>query len=529
MRTIAQPKTLCLCLLAALGIEEAAAAKWEIKPEISFKEIYSDNIFLESSNERDDLVTDVSPSIVLSADGNRIDWQLNYGMQNLIYADHSDRNDTNHRLQSRFQAEVIEDWFFVDANARVGQQLVNIRDNTSRDQVSGAQNSEDVYSYSLKPYIKPKIGNILEGEIAYTYDYFDSENDNGNNFNADNSTGESISASFKNGTAFGRLYWDVSYTSREIDYDQGDETDVQMVRGSLGYQLNRHFSLELNGTDEDNEFIGDRGNSTPEDSFYGGGFAWHPSRNFRLSLSFNKRSDPRPDEDEHFVSGKLSWTPSARTQITADVGNRFFGDTYNFTFDHQMRRSSWKLVYSESVSDFREQFLTQGQVGTLVCPLGVIDLQQCRVFDPNRPPSVNEQLVGILDSFSSIANDTYINKRLHASWSIRGARNVITLGASNQRREFVADSADEREFDISLSWSYRIAPKTVSLFSIQERESEYEDGEEGTDVSFTWSVTTDVGAKSKLAAEIYYSDRDADTGFRGYSENRVTVSFQHFF
>ena len=529
MRITTQLSILGFVLLNPLWVQTCIAAKWDIKPDISLREVYSDNIFLESTNESNDLVTELSPSLVLSADGNRVDLQFSYSMQNLAYQDHTERNDTNHRLQTLLKSELVKDLIFFDANARVGQQLVNIRDGVSVDQISGSQNSEDVYSYSLSPSFKPKIGNFLLADLRYTYDYVDSENDNGNNLNSSDSTGDNLRASLKNGSSTGNLFWNLDYNSREIDYTQGDRTDTEVLQGSIGLRLTRSFSINVSGTDENNEFIGDRGNSSPDDSYYGGGFSWTPSRNFNLSISYNKRTDPRPNEDENFISGSLSWTPTVRTNISAKYGNRFFGETYDFSLSHQMRRSSWQIAYSESVSDFRDQLLNQELIGTLVCPLGSSDIQQCRLFNPNDPPKIDEQLIGILGGQSSISNNTYINKRLNASWSISGAKNIITLGVSNQQRDYIGDGASEREFDVNLTWSYKLAPKTTSLISVEQGENKYEDSEKGTDLSLRWSLTTNITAKSTLSAEIYYSDRDADTSLRAYTENRFTISFQHFF
>lgn len=529
MRIKSQLSLLGIVLCNVFLVQTSFAAKWEIKPGVSLREVYSDNIFLESTQEKNDLVTEISPSLALAADGNRVDLKLSYNMQNLIYQDHSERNDTNHRLQTSLKSELIEDLMFFDANARVGQQLVNIRENSSRDQISGSQNSEDVYSYSLNPSFTPRLGNFLLAKISYTYDYVDSENDNGNNFNSNDSSGDSLNASLKNGEGAGKLFWNLDYNTRDIDYNRGDKTDTKSLQGRVGFQLSRLFSVYVTGTDEDNEFIGDRGESNPDDSHYGGGVIWTPSRNFSITVGYNKRTDPRPGEDENFGSGSLSWSPTPRTKISAQYGNRFFGETYNFNFSHQMRRSSWNIAYNENVSNFREEFLAPELIGTLVCPLGSNDFLQCRIFNPNEPPTTGEQLIGVFNGLPSISNNTYINKKLNASWSIRGGKNLITLGASNLRREFIGDGANERELDINLSWSYQLAPKTTSLFSVAQGKNKFEDSEENTDISFTWSVSTEVSAKSKLSAELYYSDRDADSGLRGYTENRITVSFQHFF
>lgn len=523
-------KTLIFCC----GVYSANlyAVNWEITPEVSLREVYSDNIFLDGNNEESDLITDISPGLTVVGDGNRLDLQFDYRIQNLIYLDNSERNRTNHKLNSRFKSELLDDWLFFDATGRVSQQLVDIKEGLSSDRISGSQNAEDVYAYSLTPYITPRIGDLLEAEIRYTFDYVDRSNDNRNtngsqSFN--DSEGDTFKAYIRNGQDFGRFSWDINFDSRDVEYGDGDKTDTERLRANISYRLGRKWSLNLSGTDEENEFIGNRGNRTPDDSFYGGGFTWHPSRNFSLTAGYNERKDPRPNEDENFGNASLFWSPTPRTQLSADYGNRFFGETYNFNFSHKMRRSSWQIAYNESISDFRQQFLEPQLVGALICPIGFSDFQQCRIFDSNNPQELNEQVVGFVAQLPSISENTYINKRLNASWSIRGGRNVITLGVNRQDREFLGDGLDQRDLDVTLSWSYQVAPKTSSLLSIRHGENEFEDGDDHTNININWSLRTRVSAKSDLSLEFYYSDRDADVTTRDYSENRVTLSFRHLF
>lgn len=508
------------------------AVNWEIKPDVSLREVYSDNILLNANNEESDLVTDITPGIVVVGDGNRLDLQFDYRIQNLIYQDNTERNNTNHKLNTQLKSELLDDWLFFDATGRVSQQLVDIREGLSSDRISGSQNAEDVYAYFLTPYITPKIGDLLEAKIRYTYDYVDRDNDNrstGSNQDFNDSEGDTINAYVRSGQGFGKISWEINYDSRDVEYGDGDRTDTEMLRAKISYWLNRQWSINLSGTDEENEFIGDRGNRTPDDSFYGGGFTWQPSRNFSLTAGYNERKDPRPNEDENFGNASLNWSPTPRTQLSADYGNRFFGETYNFSFSHKMRRSSWQITYNEGISDFRQQFLDQQLLGGLICPIGFSDFQDCRIFDSNNPPQLNEQVVGVVELLPSITENTYINKRLNASWSVRGARNVITLGLNRQDREFLGDGQDRRDLGVNLSWSCQLAPKTSSLLSIGHREIEFEDGDDHTNININWTLRAKVSAKSDLSLIFYYSDRDANEATRDYSENRVTLSFRHFF
>ncbi len=507
----------------------AYSANWDIKPSITLREIYSDNIALEDEQKNDDWVTDISPRVLITADGNRLDLQFDYSLQNLIYSNDSDRNNSNHRLNTSLKTELVEDLLFFDARARVSQQLVDIREGLSTDRISGSQNAEDVYGYSLSPYFTPKLGDYLSAEIRYTYDYVDSEDDNNINSFSDDSEGDHFSVKLENGPELANLFWNVSYDSREVDYGDGDRTDTERLRVTAGYWLTRYWAVELISNDENNEFIGDRGDNDPDDSYYGAGFRWRPSETFNLSLAYNDRTDPRRDEDDSFVSGKLEWNPTPRTDLKAEFGNRFFGETYDFSFSHRMRRSSWQLSYSEDIGDFRQSFLDFGTTGSLVCPLGVTDFQQCRIFDQNQPPGIGEQVIGSRDQLPSITSDTYISKTLRASWSIKGGRNIITFNVSRERREFIGDNEEEKDLDINVSWSYQLAPRSLSVISLRHGQEKFEEGEEYDDYTASWTLSTLVGAKSKLALQLYHATRDAGMRFNNYDENRATLSFQHDF
>ncbi len=496
---------------------------------MTLREIYSDNIALETDQEEDDWVTDISPGVIITADGNRLDLQFDYSLQNLIYSNDSDRNSSNHRLNTRLQTELIEDIFFFDANARISQQLVDSREGLSNDRISGSQNAEDVYGYSLSPYITPRLGDLLTAEIRYTYDYVDSEEDNVNNSFSDDSEGDHFSVSLENGDQLASIRFQLDYDSREVDYGDGDRTDTEFLRILAGYWLNRNWSIDLISNDEDNEFIGDRGDNDPDDSYYGAGFTWRPSDTFNISLAYNDRTDPRRDEDDSFASGQLEWKPTPRTDIKAEFGNRFFGETYDFSFSHRMRRSSWQISYSEDIGDFRQAFLDFGGTGSLICPIGASDLQQCRIFDQTRPPEIGEEVIGSQDQLPSITSDTYISKTLRASWSIKGGRNIITFNVNRERREFIGDNEEEKDLDINVSWSYKLAPRTLSVISLRHGQEEFEEGEEYDDYTVSWTIATLVGAKSKVALQLYYVTRDADSQFNDYDENRATLTFQHDF
>ena len=321
-----------------------------------------------------------------------------------------------------------------------------------------------------------------------------------------------------------RLSWNASYQLSESEFDGGDRSDTEIARGIVSFRFLRRLSFDVNGTYENNDFVGDRGDFTPDDSTYGAGFTWAPSRNFSLSAAYNERSDPRPDEDESFGSGNFSWSPTVRTQISGSYGNRFFGETYDFSFNHRSRRTSTVIAYNEGVSDFRQQFLQGQQVGSIICPIGVTTFTDCRNFDQSNPPQPGEQVVGIIGLVPSISNNTFILKSLNTGFTVRGGKNVVSLGVNSQRREFVADDDNEREIAVTLSWQYQFGPRSTSSLSFRGSERSFDDNSEDNLLSVNWLLSRRLTPRTSISLEFYFDDRDSEGGGQGrtYEENRVT-------
>lgn len=514
--------------LAAMAIAAGAfavspcilASDWDVTPSIKVATTYSDNIDRNVSADSD-VALEITPSINVVRDSRRLQMSLDYSLQNLFYFDESDRNATNHRLFSDLTGEVVDETLFIDLSASIRQQLVDRKSDASGDTISGGSNVSDVYTYSISPYWQEQLGNILEWDLRLTHDSVNTE-DSGND-----SEGNGVSLSVVNGTATGRFSWDVNYDNREVDYDDGDKSDTETANARINYRLTRSLSAVLSGTYEDFEFVGDRGNTSPEDSTVGGGFTWAPSDDFSTTILYNDRLDPQPGEDNSFVSADIYWAPTARTDINLSYGNRFFGETYNGSLTHTSRWTRWNLSYSEGVSDFRSLEL---ELNPYACPFGAEVLAECRVLLPGEVPQPGEYVpTDRAQLNTSISEDTFINKRAIVSVALVGARNTITLTGTNARRTFVADNESEKDTVIDLAWDHQIAPRTDSTVAITDSSLEFDDGQEDDIMRYRWRVTQQIGGSSIFYVEAQYYDRESNVASRNYDETRFTVSFEKFF
>ena len=525
-------KSLASVILVGL-LPGAYAADWKLQSNLQVRETYSDNINLEKDNEESDVISEITPQVTLVADGSRMDIELGAKLQNLIYAKDGDRNSTNPQLNAKVKTELFEDHGYLDLSSRVGQQQSSLNFGHGSDSLSGADNYSDVYSYQISPRWEHNIGRMAEFEVKYSYDQVDSkQNGNSGSGGSADSQSNRVTASLDSTADLARLFWHADYRKAETDYDdqggfQNNHSDTESMSFRGGYQVMRSLSFDLVASYENNDFQGDRGSSSPDDNSYGGGVTWTPTQRFSSSVYYNERNDPRSVEDDSFVSGQFNWSPTVRTEISGDWGSRFFGETYGFSLKHKSRRTSWDIRYSEDVTSFREQFLQDGAVGSLICPIGFIDFSECRTADVNDPPGLGEQLVGGVQLLPEISNDTYVLKQLKGSYTIKGAKNTLTLGVTSEKREFVGDGREEDDIGADLSWAWRVGPHMTSTLTLSADERQTDLINDDTFFGTSWVLSRQITRKAQLSLQLNYRERDSngDAGneFSEYTETRASI------
>jgi uncharacterized protein (PEP-CTERM system associated) len=140
------PNVTRLQLILALYLvcaNSANAGDWDITPRISVAEIFSDNINLDDDDKESDLVTEITPGISIHGEGGLLKADIDYQMQNAIYASNSDANGTFHQLDAFANAELAKNLFFVDASSTMGQALISADNTVSTGNLNNAGNRTD--------------------------------------------------------------------------------------------------------------------------------------------------------------------------------------------------------------------------------------------------------------------------------------------------------------------------------------------------------------------------------------------------
>jgi uncharacterized protein (PEP-CTERM system associated) len=469
-------------LLSPLAVN---AGDWDITPRISLAEIYTDNIDLEPDNETSAWITEISPGISVHGSGGRFEANIDYQMENFFSSENNYNVNTNHQLLANTTTELAKNLFFLDANARAGQAILDASGTLSRNNYTNDRNRTDFYSYSVSPYITPHFGAYADAILRYGYDrVVYSEGD------ASDSTTNRVEASIVNGRRFSLLSWGANYSYRDESRDSSSASDVTFERanGNARFRLTRYFSVVGQGGYTNDDF--DTRDDLDDGSYWALGGFWQHSRFYSLeALTGN-----------NLTTATLGLFPTRRTELVVNYRDRDVGtnpgEVWTGSFSHYTRRSSWSARHIEDTTTSQQQQLEDQDGFLLIDPI---------TGEPNPNPQPGDVVVV----------------------APTGLRATIFY----EQRRFLTSLEEEDSHGINGSWNWRFAPRTSSILTASWQRST-RDRINSSDSDY-WYVQALIRRQimTDLTGSLAYrfQRQDSDDDLNNYDENsliaRVTATF----
>ena len=505
--TMKMPLFLAVSAVAcvAFGLSpSAAAAEWKVQPGLDASETFTDNLTLAPSGaERSDFVTEISPHITLSGTGARLKFNAMYRMRNFFYARENDASNTQHHLQAAAHAELVDELFFVDGKAAVGQQAISAFGPQAVDNGLLAGNRAEIRTYSISPTLRHHFGRNVTAEARYTRDSVDTD---AGGLLASRS--DRLHLGLNSELAFRTLQWNVLYDQQTINYDHAENVETRMLSGTARYLITPRFSLNATAGHEDNSYV-----------------------------SIGEKPDGG------FWSFGATWAPSERTSVSANAGKRFFGNTFSLNSQHRTRRTVWSMSYQEDITTARSQVLVPGSVDTSAF---LDQLWSASIPDP----LVREQLVSNfirdtgLGSFlpfpvNSFTNRVFLQKSAHASVAISGVRNTLVVGLFRTEREpQTSGNADlalpaatrmvldekTRQAGVTALWNWRLSSRTsATLNAGYNRVEAAATDRQDDNVTVRLGLARQFQPKLKGGMELRHLRHRSDRGDADYRENAIAA------
>lgn len=423
--------TLCFVVLSAGAASPALAENWKIEPAVTVGETWTDNVrLLSAANAQSDLVTELSPAVVIRGEGARVRMDLDYHPSALLYARDSSRNGFLNALNAFGVVEAVEKLLFVEAHAQISQQAISAFGAQPTSNISDTENRTETRVVSVSPYVKGSFGSWATYDLRFVASATRTAENVGADGNAKNWSGRLASS-----TDFGNVGWILDYYNRHNDFRTGPDTRSQLGRGTLIYHADPTLWVFARGGRESNNY-------SQEDTAY----------------------------TTHGMG--LEWAPTGRTRVSAENDKRFFGRGYRYAFRHRTSQSAWSLVATKDDTTTTDQ-LTRSPVGNLFERFS--ELLTSQISDPvQRAEQVRQILTrtGIprqsIPQVESLTSGVVLERRVEGSVAVMGARNTWTFSAYRSQTKqltpldgtITSDFAavpETRASGLSLNWSHRLS------------------------------------------------------------------------
>ena len=501
------------------------AGDWKWTPRLSLGERYSDNAFLRPKGlERSDWITEISPGIAVQREGRKLKVDVDYSLQGYVYANEGDRSRARSSLNGQARAELLEDWFYLDASARASQQLVDYVDGIGLGDAVGIQNTRQTYGYSLSPYLKHRFGSDATVELRVGRDEYRST---GSGSLSDSSTNR-YSFSAVSGNNFFPLSWRLSYDRRETDYQGLTDTDSEHASAYGRLQIRRQFGLIGQAGIQKGNFPGAT-NRIRDFSYYGLGVYYNPGRRFFGELAYNL------SDQGNFVSGSVTLQPTLRTTLNASSTVNNFGRSYALSANHRTRKSSWGLVYQERLSSY-DQLDYENLFDAWLCgDVYVFPIALGSAVPAGCAKLSDTALAGLFGSsaFKPVTlNQTYISKGLTGQFGYQLRRANVRLSLFDNRQQYQGTGAsgrEDRRIGLQAAVSVRPGERTtltltsgVSRLEVDDPVTPANDREDdywNVGLTLTRRFQPDMSG----SLEVRHQQRDSNLSNQDYTENAVAA------
>ncbi len=302
-------------LVWILAIPVAQAGSWRFSPLIDAGIAYTDNLFLDETNEADDFLYSVTPGFELEGLTKKLQLNAIYSLQAVDYESHSEFADEYHNFNGSARLGLIDEHFFVDMSASYSQSDIDLDQPGSGDNLSVTGNRTDVKIWNFSPYWQHRIGNKLLMEARYGHRRLT---------DTDTTRTNSFSGYMQTLPALGPVSWRLDLSDRRQDYEFSPP--ARFRRGNLRVSIPtwRHQWVIVDGGYENDDYLRAPGTDTPSGGTWALGYGWNPQERTRF---------------------ELTW------------GHRFFGDSIAMHGEHGHRRWQFNMDYTEDPSSNAESQL----------------------------------------------------------------------------------------------------------------------------------------------------------------------------
>jgi len=475
---------------------------------------YSDNIDQDHEREKNSFIAEISPRIKYTQEGARFKSNVDYSLNAYAYSNSSvtDKNNWQHALQANMQSELVENLFFIDADASITQELINKR-NGETESNTGVDNLTETYTYGINPYWTQGWKGYAESIVSYEYNevlYNDSVNNGFDNNLANDSDENKVQILINNGRKFNRIIWKIDYNYSKVNYNDtiinSKDSESESVLGELGYEIDNEFTIMSKFGYENYDQSTDQPSVNNNGSFSGLGFIW---------------------------------TPSSRTYLEVTMGNRFYGDAYDLIFKHQGDILGINLTYNESVTSARDQYREDNANTNTVDSASINQSLDSLYLSKNYNAELTYQLKKLGLQLGAYHDDRdygdgkkILNEKVYGTdfgVTYQEKKSTYRFNTHFENRESNQLTENGKDYGVDLSWDLKIGKRMNAMTSLSYLKQKYDNYNDDNEWALRWQLNRQLSRNLSGNVRLSHRKKTSDIKYDEYTENTIFVNLNKSF
>lgn len=435
--------------LACTVASALASAETKIVPSVTASTYWTSNLELESE-ANSGLAFEIMPSVSLVHSSAALQANLNYEYRYVNYSTDLDRQQAYHTANAIADLAVVPDWIILGGTLQYTQAMIDPADAAVYGAgLFGAVNIADAFGYRIAPRIDhtDDWGRVFveysHGESSYDVDSLEGTIDT------------TLTSNLTLGSPEGPRAIGVNYVSQTSEFDISGRYRYEAGWLEAGQRVLGDLRLLVQGGQETNLFL----------SQSDGGF------------------------DETFWRAGFEWRSSRDDQIRITAGERFFGSTFEASWDRRARALAMSLKYTEGPS-------TQSRGLDLVS----------RDFAASATRSATTEFGR---EYGRITADAFISKAFTGVISLTGRITTVSLLASYDTRDFLVVPGQDEIIRFGATLSRRLGPGLSGALSVTRDDWSLRDGGSYRETGYTLDLSRQFGRSLTTSARLTVLDSDS--------------------
>ncbi len=402
--------------LFQLSLSNAFALNFDIEPSLLLQSTYTDNEKRSIVPTSQDILSEISPGLSVTATGIRTRANINYRLRkHLSYTQNI--NQLNHDFRGSGDFGLIKNYVNVFATGNFEQRKNSVGRNILLDESILIDDTADFAIATAGTEINNYSKRYFDAQMRYT---FNVAKNNSPTF-ADTYSHRML-ASLKNGKNLHRVNWGGNASYQELNDTNLNKRKIAEVSGNIGYLIQPRSGVRFTlGYESNPQYSRINPEAMNKGTIIATNIFWRSSKNVGIEASVGKRA-----YGTHYLI-KADWQ-SLHTSLATSFQRSVIGDTFSANFQQKVRQATFRFQFNETLSEYNYVSFLQ-------------------------PPAIDENSLNPPQPLlPSTQIGTFVIRRLSSGLTLQGLKNTLNFSSDYETRKYAETGLSGRTYTAKAHW-----------------------------------------------------------------------------